>query len=69
MIGTDHQALRRMCEKKTDLPVLTVNTNGMELYDAGERKAYLELLKPLPGKSSLWRLEDRSSRNDTSGCQ
>ena len=45
VIGTDHQALRRMCEKKTDLPVLTVNTNGMELYDAGERKAYLELFK------------------------
>ena len=41
VIGTDHQALRRMCEKKTDLPVLAVNTNGMELYDAGERKAYL----------------------------
>ena len=34
-----------MCEKKTDLPVLAVNTNGMELYDAGERKAYLELFK------------------------
>ena len=45
VIGTDHQALRRMCEKKTDLPVLAVNTNGMELYDAGERKAYLELFK------------------------
>ena len=27
VIGTDHQALRRMCEKKTDLPVLAVNTN------------------------------------------
>ena len=39
VIGTDHQALRRMCEKKTDLPVLAVNTNGMELYDAGERLA------------------------------
>lgn len=45
VIGTDHQALRRMCEKKTDLPVLAVNTNGMELYDAGERNAYLELFK------------------------
>ena len=45
VIGTDHQALRRMCEKQTDLPVLAVNTNGMELYDAGERKAYLELFK------------------------
>ena len=43
VIGTDYQALKRMCEKKTDLPVLAVNTDGMELYDGGERKAYLEL--------------------------
>ena len=45
VIGTDYQALKRMCEKKTDLPVLAVNTYGMELYDGGERKAYLELFK------------------------
>lgn len=45
VIGTDYQALKRMCEKKTDLSVLAVNTDGMELYDGGERKAYLELFK------------------------
>ena len=45
VIGMDYQALKRMCEKKTDLPVLAVNTDGMELYDGGERKAYLELFK------------------------
>lgn len=45
VIGTDYRALKRMCEKKTELPVLTVDTDGMELYDAGERKAYLELFK------------------------
>ena len=45
VIGTDYQALKRMCEKKTDLPVLAVNIDGMELYDGGERKAYLELFK------------------------
>ena len=45
VIGTDYQALKRMCEKKTDLPVLAVITDGMELYDGGERKAYLELFK------------------------
>ena len=45
VIGTDYQALKRMCEKKTALPVLVVNTDGMELYDAGERKAYLERFK------------------------
>ena len=45
VIGTDYQALKRMCEKKTDLPILTVDADGMELYDGGERKAYLELFK------------------------
>ena len=45
-----------MCEKKTDLPVLAVNTNGMELYDAGERKAYLELFKAFARENCLWRL-------------
>ena len=45
VIGTDYQALKRMCEKKTDLPILTVDANGMDLYDGGERKAYLELFK------------------------
>ena len=45
VIGTDYQALKRMCEKKTDLPILAIDTDGMELYDGGERKAYLELFK------------------------
>ena len=45
VIGTDYRALRRMCEKKTELPILAIDTDGMELYDAGERKAYLELFK------------------------
>lgn len=43
VIGTDYRALRRMAERKIDLPILTVDTNGMELYDVGEEKAYLEL--------------------------
>ncbi|MDO4490057.1 MAG: nitrogenase component 1 [Lachnospiraceae bacterium] len=43
VIATDYHALRRMAEKKTKLPVLTVETNGMDLYDEGEKKAYLEL--------------------------
>lgn len=45
VIGTDYQALRRMAERKLDLPVLTVDTTGMELYDVGEEKAYLELFR------------------------
>ena len=31
VIGTDYRALERMLSKKTDLSVLTVNTDGMEL--------------------------------------
>lgn len=45
VIGTDYRALERMLQKKTDLPVLTVNTDGMELYDRGEEKAYLALFR------------------------
>lgn len=43
VIGTDYAALRRMSEKRTGLPVLTVDTTGMESYDKGAEKAYLEL--------------------------
>ena len=45
VIGTDYRALRRMTEKKTDLPVITIDTTGMELYDAGAEKAYLALME------------------------
>ena len=43
VIGTDYRALRRMAERKCGLPVLTVDTTGMELYDVGASKAYVEL--------------------------
>ena len=45
VIGTDYLALRRMTEKKVELPVLTVDTTGMELYDVGAEKAYLALMR------------------------
>lgn len=45
VIGTDYRALERMLAKKTDLPILTVNADGMELYDKGEEKAYLALFQ------------------------
>ena len=45
MIGTDYKALGRMTEKKTGLPVLTIDTNGMDLYDKGQEKAWLALFK------------------------
>ena len=50
VIATDYRALQRMCEKKTNLPILTVDTNGMELYDVGEEKAWLTLFKTFTGK-------------------
>lgn len=50
VIATDYRALQRMCEKKTNLPILTVDTNGMELYDVGEEKAWLTLFKTFAEK-------------------
>ena len=45
VIATDYLALRRMTERKINIPVLTVDTDGMEIYDKGEEKAFLELFK------------------------
>ena len=46
VIGTDYRGLKRMVEKRTQLPVITVDTNGIkDLYDKGEEKAWLELFK------------------------
>jgi len=50
VIGTDYHALKRMTEKKVDLPILTVDTDGMELYDKGEEKAWLELFRVFSGE-------------------
>ena len=41
VIGTDYSALKRMIEKKTGFPTVRVDTNGMELYDDGVKKASL----------------------------
>ena len=51
VIGTDYRALERMLAKKTELPVLTVNTDGMEGYDRGEEKAYLVLFGRFAGEN------------------
>lgn len=51
VIGTDYRALERMLAKKTELPVLTVNTDGRELYDRGEEKAYLALFGRFAGEN------------------
>lgn len=40
VIATDYRALIKLMEDKFKLPVIAVETNGMELYDAGQQKAY-----------------------------
>ena len=35
VIGTDYHALKRMTEKKVDLPILTVDTDGKSLISCG----------------------------------
>ncbi len=50
VIGTDYRALARMIEKSSGLPAVTVDTNGMALYDEGASKAWLALMKKFAGK-------------------
>lgn len=45
VIATDYKALTRMAEKRVDIPVVAIDTNGMDLYDRGAEKAYLEMFK------------------------
>lgn len=45
IIGTDYKALARLMEEQFNVPVLSVATDGMQLYDAGIEKAYFELFK------------------------
>lgn len=53
VIGTDYSALKRMIEKKTGFPTVTVDTNGMELYDDGVKKASLELFRTFTEKGKV----------------
>lgn len=43
-IGTDYKALKKLIESKVDIPVLPVITNGMKLYNEGEKQAYKALI-------------------------
>lgn len=69
VIGTDYQALKRMCEKKTDLPVLAVNTDGMELYDGENGRLIWNFLKFCPGKTAGGDGQGGHPWNDATGCQ
>lgn len=59
VIGTDYKALKKMLSKETDLPIVTVDTDGMHLFDEGEEKAYLSIVRELREKglfiSDAWR--------------
>lgn len=45
IIATDFKALKRMAEKRTGLPAITVPTTGTRYYDQGASDAWLELFK------------------------
>jgi nitrogenase molybdenum-iron protein alpha/beta subunit len=45
VIATDFRALKRMVEKRTGLPAITVETTGTGLYDVGEEETMLTLFK------------------------
>ena len=67
VIGTDYRALERMLAKKTELPVLTVNTDGMELYDKGEEKAYLALFRKFYNDKLFDENEDDADSREKDG--
>ena len=54
VIGTDYKALGRMTEKKTGLPVLTIDTNGMDLYEVRKRPGW-HFLRSLWWMRCLWK--------------
>lgn len=45
VIATDYKALKRMSEKKTNMPCITIETDGTKLYDYGEELAYVRLFE------------------------
>ena len=76
VIGTDYAALRRMIEKKTGFVAMTVDTNGMELYDDGVRKASLELFRTFAGTDGNSQVmaqgtgtDDAANRSETAGTK
>lgn len=49
VIATDLEALCRIVEERTGIRTVSVDTNGMELYDVGERKARKVIEKNFSG--------------------
>ena len=50
-IATDYKALKRMIANETDIPVLAVPTDGMQLYDEGEARGYKALFEAFANES------------------
>lgn len=50
VIATDLKALKRMAEKRTGLPALTIEATGTGYYDVGEERAMLELFRTFATK-------------------
>lgn len=43
-IGTDYKALKKLIGSRINIPVIAVPTNGMKLYNEGEKEAYKALI-------------------------
>lgn len=51
VIGTDFYGLMREAQRRFHIPVAAVETNGMDLYDRGASRAYLELVRIAAAKT------------------
>ena len=45
VIATDYRALKRLMETDYEVPVVPVETNGIDMYDEGVSRAFLQILK------------------------
>ncbi len=62
VIGTDMKALKRMVEKKTGVPCITVNAIGTKYYDEGESEAWDKLFREFAGAAEAGSDEDSESK-------
>ncbi len=52
VIGTDYQALCRIAADRLNMTVIAVKTTGMNNYDTGAERAYLELFRAFTSEAS-----------------
>ena len=62
--ATDYHALKRLCEQRAKVKTLCIDTTGMELYDIGAEKAYMELFREF---SAVPKAENISCAEDSEG--